>query len=270
METVSTQPEPATTESTPPAKVPLEEQGHLSRTQLYIIAAVLSIAVLGLVGYIIWNYIQTDDTTSTQSSPTTTEYTGEETEELTVPDIFCGDAEYCSVNETCSDLQENHGVCSSEEECEIYYLCGRGEELLDFGMETLFSEYIQSYDRTTKIGYLLIRNTEATGQSTSVTQFECLNYEGLCDDFVVTFPTSFLIPSNDTVVFPVYLERQEPLIGLASLEFSFQIGDKTAMISIDVIFNDDKTCIYQWGGLDKSRRGYFDEPSVIDWTQHCK
>ena len=60
------------------------------------------------------------------------------------------------------------------------------------------------------------------------------------------------------------------LRGLASLEFSFQIREKLSMISIDVIFNDDKTCIYQWGAIDQSRREYFEEESKIDWAQRCQ
>ena len=39
----------------PKDKVPLEDKGHLSRTQLYILLAILSIAILGLCGYIVWD-----------------------------------------------------------------------------------------------------------------------------------------------------------------------------------------------------------------------
>lgn len=70
------------TEQVTPDKPPLEEQGHLSRTQLYIVAAILSLAVLGLVGYIAWDYFQTDTTTTTSTTSTTeTEEEQEDTSE---------------------------------------------------------------------------------------------------------------------------------------------------------------------------------------------
>lgn len=43
-----------TTEA-PKEKTPLEEKGHLNRTQLYILLAILSFFVLGLCGYIVWD-----------------------------------------------------------------------------------------------------------------------------------------------------------------------------------------------------------------------
>lgn len=68
----------------------LEQQGHLSRTQLYFIVGVLSLVVLGLSGYVTWDYIQTNDT-NTQTTATTTENEAEsaetEIQEESVPEL---------------------------------------------------------------------------------------------------------------------------------------------------------------------------------------
>ena len=37
-----------------------EEKGHLTRTQLYILLAILAVAILGLCGYIVWDMYQRD------------------------------------------------------------------------------------------------------------------------------------------------------------------------------------------------------------------
>lgn len=55
-----------------------EQSGHMIRTPLYVVIAILSLTVLGLVGYVIWDSNQTDITT-TQPATTTTQ-TREETE----------------------------------------------------------------------------------------------------------------------------------------------------------------------------------------------
>jgi nitrate reductase NapE component len=52
-------------------KPPSEEQGHLSRTQLYIVTAILSIAVLGLCGFIVWDHLQSDTTNTPSTTPST-------------------------------------------------------------------------------------------------------------------------------------------------------------------------------------------------------
>lgn len=65
-------------DSSPPENVPLEERGGLSRTHLYILLAILAIAILGLCGYIVLDYYQSEEGTTTQPNVTTTT----ETEEL--------------------------------------------------------------------------------------------------------------------------------------------------------------------------------------------
>lgn len=55
---------------TPKETASLEGKGHLSRTQLYILLAILSVAILGLCGYIVWeSYTQEPDDAEIQPTP---------------------------------------------------------------------------------------------------------------------------------------------------------------------------------------------------------
>lgn len=89
-------------ESTP-EKVPLEKQGHLSRTQLYILLAILSVAVLGLCAYIVWDCYNSDpvitktvykESTETQETEDDTENTDEDTETETDEELNTLSFEY--------------------------------------------------------------------------------------------------------------------------------------------------------------------------------
>lgn len=51
-------------------QTPVEQQGHLSKTQLYTVTVILSIAVLGLAGYIVWDSFLTDSANPTPNQIT--------------------------------------------------------------------------------------------------------------------------------------------------------------------------------------------------------
>ena len=78
MENAATPSSPTPTDTPPADKPPLEERGHLSRTQLYIVSAILSLAVLGLVGYIVWDSYQIDSNSKISSKSTTLKITDSE------------------------------------------------------------------------------------------------------------------------------------------------------------------------------------------------
>jgi hypothetical protein len=187
-----------------------------------------------------------------------------------VSNNFCLDQNYCNMNNICSILPPNHGFCTSDIECTKYNLCGRKETLMKSGIEVMFEKSIAAYNEKTRVGYMLVRNTNNSKQDVNIKHLECLNFEGLCNNIKVTYPLGFQINPKDVVIFPIYIENQKNLTGLVSLEFTFKIGGKSSMVSVDLIFNNDKTCIYQWGGLETSRKIYFQEKSKIDWTQDCQ
>jgi nitrate reductase NapE component len=187
-----------------------------------------------------------------------------------VSNNFCSDRNYCNMNEICSALPPNHGVCTSDIDCTKYNLCGNKETLMISGMEVMFEESMATENEKTRVGYMLVRNTNNLKQNVNIENVECLNFEGLCKYIKATYPMNFQINADDVVIFPVYIENQEGLKGLVSFEFTFKIGEKSPMIGVDLIFNNNKTCIYQWGGLETSRKVYFQEKDKIDWTQHCQ
>lgn len=233
----------------------------------------LAILVLGFLGYFFYQKLTVEkpESVSKPSSitPNTPNTTNNQPNQIV--DDFCGEFEYCSMNENCESLPENHGFYESEEVRDKYNLCGTGDELLNkFVFETLFYEDIEKLNEKTKIGYLLIKNTDEGSKKNVASSFECLNYDGLCQDINVTYPTSFQIEANDVIIFPIYIEKNKNITGLVSLEFTFEIAEKSSMIGVDVIFNEDKICIYQWGLLDRTRSFYFNGPSNVDWTQECQ
>lgn len=269
-------------ESTPPVvKEPQQNFPKKNKRWLLISLVILILGATGVFAFKYYKEKQQLDNQKSNSLPSPLIVDNNPTPSELYPFSynFCGDMNYCSMNEICSNIPISHGVCVSEEDCTNQYLCGRKETLMSSGMEIMFLEReemfvedITSKDgiRITRIGYILIRNIENAKQQVDVASFECLNYEGLCEDFNVIYPPSFQIKERDVVIFPVYIENYKNLKGLASLELSYHIGEKLSMINVDLIFNGDKTCIYQWGNLEKSSRVYFKEPSKIDWTQHCQ
>ena len=184
---------------------------------------------------------------------------------------FCGGLDYCSMNKMCSDVPNDPGVCISDEACVKQWLCGRARELMGLDMDILYEQgNIVPGEAKTRLGYVLVKNTENTDKSVFIRDFECLNYEGLCDKIEVIYPDAFSVGKKDVVIFPIYIKNDNNLNGLASFEFTVQIGGKSSMFSIDVIFNREKICFYQWGNLEESRKTYFQKESTVDWTKYCQ
>lgn len=89
----------------PKEKTSPEKKGHLTRTQLYILLAILSIAILGLCGYIVWNSYSSvtsgesevekstdDDTTSQEGVVSVKILIGDTSTQLAEGDEFVIDA----------------------------------------------------------------------------------------------------------------------------------------------------------------------------------
>jgi hypothetical protein len=269
---------PDITKSTQESTVLIKEESQQSmhkKEKYWWLSIFLVILFFGLTGVFAFRYhkpkqSKPPSTGIEVSSPITSE-------QYSFSYSFCKGSDYCSMNEICSNVPTSHGVSFSDEDRNNQYLCGQKEALLNgvmevkfLGPENMFVEDSLPEEGKTRIGYVLVRNGENSKQKAEVVNFECLNYEGLCEDVKVIYPSSFLINKKDVAVFPVYIEKLKDLEGLISVEFSIQVGNKLPMFSVDLIFNGDKTCIYQWGVLGQSRRIYFNEPSKVDWTEYCQ